>query len=322
LRDFLPEELIDAHAHLWPARLLRRDEVPGVASWPRRVADECTAEGLMADYAAMLPGKRVVPVVMGHPLAGLEAVNGYVLEGAARIGAPALLCTAPGDGPGMVDDALGAGFAGIKPYPSHAPGHIPVGEVRILDFLPHGHLRVANGRGAAVVLHLPRPGRLRDPENLAQLMEIDRLYPDAKVIVAHIGRAYVPSDLVGAFEVLGKSRNLLFDISANTLDAAMVACLEAVGPERVLYGSDMPIARMRMRRVGEGGAYVNLVPKGLYGDVSGDASMREVEGEPLTTFLYETLLAFRRAAERLGLSRSEVGAVFHGNAARIFGLGA
>ena len=39
----------------------------------------------------------------------------------------------------------------------------------------------------------------------------------------------------------------------------------------------MPILRMRARRICENGIYVNLVPKGLYGDVSGDIHMREVD---------------------------------------------
>lgn len=43
---------------------------------------------------------------------------------------------------------------------------------------------------------------------------------------------------------------------------------------------------------------MNLVPIGLYGDVSGDSHMREVKGEQaesLTFFMYEELDAFRRA---------------------------
>jgi hypothetical protein len=77
---------------------------------------------------------------------------------------------------------------------------------------------------------------------------------------------------------------------------------------------------MRTRRICENGVYVNLVPRGLYGDVSGDKNMREVEGpeaEGLTFFMYEELLAFRRAAERVGLTRSDLEDVFYNNAARI-----
>jgi hypothetical protein len=62
------------------------------------------------------------------------------------------------------------------------------------------------------------------------------------------------------------------------------------------------------------------VPKGLYGDLGGDKNMREIEGpeaERLTFFMYEELLAFRRAAERCGLDRGDLQDVFYNNAARV-----
>jgi hypothetical protein len=77
-----------------------------------------------------------------------------------------------------------------------------------------------------------------------------------------------------------------------------------------------------MRRICEAGVYVNLVPKGLYGDVSGDAHMGVVEGkdaEDLTFFMYEEIDAFRRAAIETGLGKDDVEAVFYRNAAEVLG---
>jgi hypothetical protein len=48
--------------------------------------------------------------------------------------------------------------------------------------------------------------------------------------------------------------------------------------------------------------------------------MRDVDGDEaarLTFFLYEEIDAFRRAAEAEGLTRADVEAVFHDNAARL-----
>jgi hypothetical protein len=111
-----------------------------------------------------------------------------------------------------------------------------------------------------------------------------------------------------------------FDFSANTNDAVFEQLLRCVGPKRVLFGSDMPITRMRMRRITVEGRYVNVVPKGLYGDVSDDRHMAEVEGaeaEALSFFLYEELDAFRRAAEHVGLTDADVADVFFHNARRL-----
>ena len=100
----------------------------------------------------------------------------------------------------------------------------------------------------------------------------------------------------------------------------MRECLEAVGPKRLLFGSDMPITKMRMYRIVENGTYINVVPRGMYGDVSNDPHMRETDEPNLTNFLYEEIMAFRKAAEEVGLSKEDVKDVFYNNAARIYGI--
>jgi GNAT superfamily N-acetyltransferase len=170
------------------------------------------------------------------------------------------------------------------------------------------------------MLHIPRNGRLKDPLNLAQLLEIEKSYPNIKLIVAHVGRAYCPEDVGDAFKVLAQTKNMLFDISANTNTGNFVKLIRAVGPQRILFGSDLPITRMRMRRICEKGTYVNLVPKGLYGPVSGDKNMREVTGKNaagLTFFLYEELAAFQKAARTAGLTAADIEDIFYNNAQRI-----
>jgi hypothetical protein len=116
---------------------------------------------------------------------------------------------------------------------------------------------------------------------------------------------------------------MVFDFSANTNDHVFEAALRAFGPERCLFGSDMPITRMRMRRICEAGRYINIVPRGLYGDVSADKNMREAEppeADRISFFMYEEVLAIKRAVERLGLGRSDVEAVFYANAKRFLGI--
>jgi hypothetical protein len=73
---------------------------------------------------------------------------------------------------------------------------------------------------------------------------------------------------------------------------------------------------MRTRRICENGKYINLVKKGAYGDVSVDTHMREIEGNEahkLTFFMYEELLAFKKASESMNLNMSAIEDVFYNN---------
>ncbi len=75
-------------------------------------------------------------------------------------------------------------------------------EIRIFDFLPPHQLDVLNRNGWVVMLHIPRDGRLGDPVNLAQMVEIEKNWPRVRVIIAHVGRAYCDEDVGHAFEKL------------------------------------------------------------------------------------------------------------------------
>jgi len=325
LRAFLPDRLIDVHTHVWRAADYPSGRALGDArtvSWPARVAADNPIEDLLESYRLMLPGKTVTPLVFPSlPDNNLDAINDYAAEASRRASVPALIFSHPAWSAEEFERRVQAGgFLGAKSYLTVAPDYLPVKEIRIYDYFPPHQLEVMNRRGWIVMLHIPRDGRLKDPVNLAQMLEIERNYPNIKLIIAHVGRAYSNHDVGNAFEVLAESKTLYFDFSASTNDWVFEQALHCVGPRRVLFGTDMPILRMRMRRVTEGDHYVNLVPKGLYGDVSGDRNMGEVEGEEaekLTFFLYEEIDAFRRAAERVGLSHGDIEDVFYNNAKEI-----
>ncbi len=327
IRDWLPERIIDVHTHIWrKSDFVANEKVKGaqnIVSWPGLVAADNPVEDLVETYRLMLPGKKVTPLVFPTvPQEGnLEAQNRYTSEASKRAKLPALIWSSPKWSASEFEQRIrNGGFLGIKAYLTDAADYIPAKEVRMYDFFPHHQLEVCDRNKWIVMLHIPRDGRLKDPVNIAQMIEIDRDFPNAQVIIAHVGRAYVDADMEGAFEKLSVTRNIVFDFSANTNANVFTALLRCVGPKRVCFGSDMPILRMRMKRIERNGHYVNLVPRGLYGDVSNDKNMGEVDGaeaDALTFFLYEELNAFRTAAERVGLSRADLEDVFYNNAAHI-----
>jgi uncharacterized protein len=322
--DFLPPRLIDIHTHVVLRSHLQASPVARRGpTWPGRVAPENPVGDLLETYRLMFPRQSVTPVIFGPATReyDLDASNRYVSQAAGEHLLPSLLVTTPAWTAAELEGCVvEGGFLGLKPYLEWAPPHIPSDDITIFDFLPREHLAVADAHGWIVMLHIPRRGRLRDPLNLEMMLEIEHRYPNVQLVIAHIGRAYCPEDVGDAFEVLKDARKMHFDFCANTSAYAMERLLAAVGPRRVVFGSDLPVARMRMRRICAGGFYVNLVPSGLYGDVSDDPHMREVsaeEGARLSFFMYEELLAFRQAAEAVGLRAEDIADVMYNNAARL-----
>jgi len=324
LAGFLPDRIIDVHTHVWLKEFRKAPPTGRAVTWPLRVADQGPIDKLIETYRLLFPGKSVTPMMFSFVEShddDFDSANAYVSGAAREQGFPALVFASPQWSAARLEHEICAGgFVGVKVYLTLAAGHIAADQIRIFDFLPHHQLEVLNRHRGIIMLHIPRSGRLRDPVNLADMLEIERRYPNAQVIIAHVGRAYCPEDVGDAFAILGETQRLLFDLSANTNAGVFEQLIRTVGPRRILFGSDLPITRMRMRRICEKGTYVNLVPRGLYGDVSDDRHMREVDGEraeALSFFLYEEIDAFRRAAQAARLTAQDVADVFHDNAVRI-----
>lgn len=322
LKDFLPDKMIDIHCHIW-TKELRKKNAPDyderAVKWPSLVAEDNSIEDLQETYRLMFPDKQVTPLIFTSTnRESAPALNNYVLESARKTGYPALYYTLPTQSGEEIEQKIKeGGFLGIKSYLSLSPDYLPEAEIRIFDFFPHHQLAVINKLKGIVMLHVPRNGRLKDPVNLAQILEIKEKYPDIKLIIAHIGRAYHTNDVGDAFKVLSAAPDLMFDFCANTCEFAMTKLLESFGPYHAMFGSDFPILRMRMRRIEENNTYINLIPPGLYGDPSQDKHLREVsaeEGEKLTFFMYEEIRSFKRAATKLGLTAKDVERCFYGNA--------
>ena len=315
LNDFLPDKFIDFHTHVTKLSFEKSGDHNGGSSWTDFVYDELPVEDLLQSYRILFPNQKVTPLVFGGCLCDIDQVNNYVYEESKKCGFPTLYRTSyqmPADE--LEEKVKAWGFLGLKPYLSNCPPYIPTSEIRIYDFLPQEHLEVANRNGWIIMLHIPRNQRLKDPVNIAQLLEIEEKYPNIKLVVAHIGRAYSKEDIGNAFDILGKTKNMLFDFTANLCDDAIRACIKAVGTNRLIFGSDLPIATMRMYRIVENGTYYNVVPRGLYGNVEGQPHMRESDDKYITLMMYEQLRALKRVSAELKLKDEDIEKIMAGNA--------
>ena len=328
LHPYLPERFIDCHTHIWKdAFCTFRDENHRSCGWPGMVAKDNTIEDLMETNRELFPGHEVVSVLYSHTnvTVDLSKANPYVAESARKTGFPALYVAHPSQSAEEVERDVLANpeFKGLKVYLEYAPSYIPNQEIRIYDFLTPEHLALANKHHWIVQLHIPRPGRLADPVNYVQMLEIEQKYPDLQLLIAHLGRAYADEDVGKGLAYLKAMEKTVWDFTANTNQHVMELVLEQFGPERFIYGSDFPIFRMKARRTVENGFYINEIPAGSLGDVSSDRHMREIafpEAGKITFFIYEEMASAIRACHKLGLGQTDIDRIFWSNSARIFGV--
>ncbi len=323
LMDFLPDNIIDTHTHVFLKEHKKKKEGTSASTWIDIVNDECSIENLEQTYLDLFPGKKTIPVIFGTPSGYVDECNAYISKVSKEKNYPALFLNRYVDSAEFVEEqVIKGGFQGLKPYLHSCKPGVSGANAEIFEFLPEEHLKVCDKHGWKVVLHISKPDRLKNPTNIKQLLEIEQKYPNVKLVVAHIGRAYSPEDLGDALEVLGKNtQNMMFDFCANTYSYAIEKCIDIMGSKRVMFGTDMPITKMRMYRISENGNYINVVPRGLYGDsVHKDPHMRESDEKNITNFTYEILRAFKQAATNLALTKEQVEDIMCNNATKLYGI--
>ncbi len=315
LESFLPDRIFDAHVHVSKDSLSSYGSHNGGSTWLDHISQEMDVKKFLEINKELFPRQKTEALIFGGVLTDIDQTNKFTVECNKDYGFPMLYRSDYADFPEKLEAGVKAGgFIGLKPYLSNCPPYIPSREVRIFDYLPPSHLEVANKNGWIIMLHIPRDKRLGDPVNIAQIMEIEEKYPNIKLIVAHVGRAYTEADFGRAFEILKITKNMMFDFTANLFTPAISEGIRTVGVDRFIYGTDLPIAVMRMYRITENGYYFNIVPKGYYGDVDGQPHMRESESEKISLMVYEQLLAFKRSAAELRLKDSDIEKIMYGNA--------
>lgn len=322
IAPWLPPEIIDCHTHVGvpencgPIGPERRAQ-----NWALEVGLWQSWEQLRKTYAAIFPLQRVSALVFGTALleADFAAENAYVMAGARdpRNDAWALLTTRPEWSAGKIVDAMSAGFLGIKPYPDLAPQAST--EVSIYDFVPREHLAALNELSGILMLHLPRKARIADPDNIRELLEISETYPSIKLIVAHIGRAYCLPTAEQGLPHLAQAAGICFDTAANVNSEVFQYALETIGPDRILFGTDLPIMLMRGVREHNGTAYTNFTS----GPYSWNTNRRSPEQEAsYTYFIYEELRALVKAFQAAGLGKEAFRKVMYTNAATLMNVAA
>jgi len=315
LQRRLPEVVFDAHAHLYRTESLNAaaagsiwdggpDEV-NVPAWRTHVGRQVGE--------SRLAGGLFLPVPLTPP-ERINDVNRWIVQHTAnQTGACATALVTPSMTPDCVEPLLSQPhFAGFKPYHVHSVSQ-PTFDAVPGDFTPDWAWHLADEHGLIMMLHLVRDEAMADHENIRYVREHCERFGNARLILAHAGRAFHgPNASRGAGALSGLS-NVWYDTSGICETEPLRALLDIVGPRRVMWGSDLPVSEQRGRCVTAGSGFVWMTAEALDADkVSPPCRLWPVG--------LESLRALLTAAEETGINRQDRQDLFADNARRLLGL--
>ncbi|HOX08893.1 MAG TPA: amidohydrolase family protein [Planctomycetota bacterium] len=307
---WLPKRILDFHVHVFNPATLPQGATYNCAGHALR---RYGFAELRRDLAELYPGRRTAAVCFGLPdrIYNRAANDRYVAAGCDNRRFFAFRLLDPSEDPAVVRRDLASGpYLGVKPYLNYV--RKPVDDVEIDDMLPAPLMKVINELGLIVMLHIPRKGRLADPVNQEQLVALCRRWPNAKIVLAHVGRAYFLKNVVGHIDRLRKLPNLWYDLAMVGNPEVLEHVFATVPADRVLYATDQPIAVAPGKSLEINNQYSYITP------APWKLAIHDTSGRVVyTCFAYEELRGIGKAVARLGLGRRFLNGLFHDNGMRL-----
>jgi predicted TIM-barrel fold metal-dependent hydrolase len=253
-----PGEVIDSHTHLFTVGLLeealakqppeamkrfrqalkdRRFGRPGrEQALPEMSPAECAVW-----YKARLAAAGVSRAVVMSTMPDSQWTRDFITAAAGHV---SVLCNVdPRDAsaPALLEREMAAGFKGVKLYPVNRCFHIS-------DPACRPFFEKASELGAAICIHygvtVDPTGDLRyaDPIDLSP---VARDFPSVPFVIAHFGAGWLDSVLRLAYQcknvcvdTSGTNNWMDYHVPRMTLPEVFERALTALGPERVLFGTD------------------------------------------------------------------------------------
>lgn len=318
IAPYLPPVVLDFHAHVW--RKSDWHAVPwksGARGGTYMVADEdYPAERLIADGRSCFPDREYRAVCFGYPTpsADNEKDTWYVAEAGRRRGMyPLMIAGAPLKlHAEVIRQRLDAGgFLGFKVFlPWHGDDY---GRTSVQEMLSANEMDIAQELGLIVLLHVPRSGRLTDAEVQAGVRWLSEGWPGAKIVLAHCGRCYLPSEMERAIDSIKNLSNVYLDTSMVMDETVLRMVFDGIDSSRVLYATDFPVAAMAGRRVRVMDHWVDVVT----GEAPASAYRVRAVGIPAAPMALEIAFAVLSAGRAADIGEGRLRNVFHENGMKL-----
>jgi glutamate-1-semialdehyde 2,1-aminomutase len=309
LSGFLPEKILDFHAHIYRSGDLKISSPSVWTGGPAEVSVDTWRQHLgkfMDDKK--LTGALFFPAPA--PGADLKSENSYLVSLVKNEGSSRGLVIVSPDYPreelaSLLDLPC---VAGIKPYHYYSTEH-PTLDSSVKGFLPEWQIEMAASHHSIVMMHLVKSRAIADVSNQNDIRGICKGYPNIKLILAHAARCFHYPDARNGIGRLRGLENIWFDLSGICEPEAILTILREFGPRKLLWGSDFPISQLRGKCVTLGDGFIWLDNGLIDWQKSRFAS-------PVLTGI-ESLMALKTAAEEFGLNRDDISDIFYNNAERL-----
>lgn len=318
LKDRMPDKILDVHVHM-----NKLEHVKAIT--PQRMQEDWALEcGLHMDYEAsqfyystLFPGKTVELNAFPFPLPEVDipANNEYLGSLADEGKINAMMSVRPEwDAETCEEMLLKHQFTGFKPYP-YLASQEKGADISVFDFMPHHQIAVLNKHKKAMMLHLPRHGRLPDKDNIREILELRQKYPDMKLILAHFGRCFDANFFKKGMGALGKDlEGIYFDCAAVTNAEVFALALEMLDTKQFLFGTDEPILLWHGEQTwNEGGSAVNFTREDFSWNKHPKTPKEEEE------FVFIVYRQINNLLDALGNNETAKQQIFYANAKTVLG---
>ncbi len=250
-----PGEVIDAHVHLFTVGLLQEylDKDPTAnerfreALKQRRfgrrndVLPDMSPEQTACWYVERLKAAGVAKALVVSVVPDNQWTRDFLVAAKGNVHALAAIDPRLPDAPEWLEKEMAAGFRGVKLLPVNR-------SYRLSDPECRPFFEKANELGANLIIHYGvtvDPGGDLGYADPIDLSPVARDYPDLHFVIAHFGAGWLDSVLRLAYQcknvsvdTSGTNNWMDYYVPKMTLAEVFERCLTAMGPERIMFGTD------------------------------------------------------------------------------------
>ena len=311
LKNFVPDEVFDIHVHPYRAAHFPKGEwafLDGI--------EQLGCEEHRNALQRYMTARKIHGLYFGMPrkTADRDTMNAWVAKEVRQKATElsrSLMVVSPGDDPAQIAEQLRSGlFCGFKVYHCYA-SRTDTMNASITEYAPEWMWEILHETKGVMLLHIVRDGAIDDADNQKEIRRLCRTYPRAQLVLAHIARSFNYRNARNGLHAIADIDNVVVDTSAITEAASFKAAIKALGPKRILWGSDFAVSEMRGRCITTGNHFFWLHPELIQKDYQPPTANN------MTLIGIESLLSLREACEDEGLTKTDVEDIFLNNALRL-----